>query len=163
MEEFLYSATALKKGIRNQTTQEIEINLQMLRSIILNPAREWLGRPIYVTSGFRHPSVNKAIAGAGVSKISQHMKGEAADITTGNREANVRLFVFIRDFLNFDQLINENNLAWIHVSHVSDCSRANRRQVLEIVDGKTVWHGTATTHRQLRPDWTCFYGKEGEK
>lgn len=162
MEELLYSATALKKGIRNRTTQEIENNLMALRNVILNPAREWLGRPIYVTSGFRHPSVNKAIAGVGVSKTSQHMKGEAADITTGDKAANIRLFVFIRDFLPFDQLICENNLAWIHVSHVSDGSRVNRRQVLEIVDGKTVWNGTTIAHRELHPDWTLLYGKEGE-
>ena len=163
MEEFLYSATALKKGIRNKTTQENELNLQMLRATILNPAREWLGQPIYVTSGFRHPNVNKTIAGAGVSKTSQHMKGEAADITTGDRVANVRLFVFIRDYLAFDQLISENDLQWIHVSHVSDGSRVNRRQVLEITNGLTTWSGTATTHRRLRPDWTVFYGKEDGK
>lgn len=163
MEELLYSETALKKGIRNRTTQEIESNLMTLRNVILNPAREWLGRPIYVTSGFRHPSVNKAIAGTGVSKTSQHMKGEAADITTGDKEANARLFVFIRDHLSFDQLINENNLAWIHVSYTSDSSRHNRYQVLEIVDGKTVWGGSEIFHRQRRPDWKSLCGKEGEK
>lgn len=163
MEELLYSATALKKGIRNQTTQEIENNLMMLRATILNPAREWLGQPIYVTSGFRHPSVNKAIVGTGVSKTSQHMKGEAADITTGDKEANARLFVYIRDCLGFDQLIDENNLAWIHVSYVSDGSRKNRMQVLEIVDGKTVWGGASIVHQQQRPNWPTFCRKEGEK
>lgn len=55
----------------------IEDNLEELATVILEPVRERLGKPIVVNSGFRCPIHNRAVGGA---TASQHMKGEAADL-----------------------------------------------------------------------------------
>lgn len=143
MEELTYSSTALRMGWRNKTTIEVEENLLSLRTMVLNPTREHMGMPIYVTSGFRSVDVNKEIGGA---PKSQHMKGEAADISTLKIHKNIEMFKYIRDNLVFDQLILENEGGWIHVSYVT--RRRNRFQVLEITDGKTLWSGNAAQHRE---------------
>lgn len=84
------------------------------------------GRPITVNSGYRCPALNAAVGG--VVK-SQHLTGEAADITTGSREGNRVLFEKIsRSGVPFDQLIDESGYSWIHISY----SSRNRRQVLHL-------------------------------
>ena len=143
MEELTYSSTALLMGWRNKTTNEVEENLISLRRMVLNPTREHMGMPIYVTSGFRSEDVNKEIGGA---PNSQHMKGEAADISTLKKLKNIEMFRYIRDNLVFDQLILEDGGRWIHVSYVT--GRKNRKQVLEITFGKTLWSGNAAQHRE---------------
>lgn len=146
MEELTYSSTALRMGWRNRTTNEVEENLFLLREMVLNPTREHMGIPIYVTSGFRSVDVNKEIGGA---PQSQHMKGQAADIATRTVSKNIEMFKYIRDNLVFDQLILENEGAWVHVSYVGSVRRRkNRMQVLEITNGKTLWSGNAEQHRE---------------
>ena len=43
----------------------------------LEELREWLGRPVYITSGFRCVDHNRAVGG---SPRSYHIKGRAVDI-----------------------------------------------------------------------------------
>jgi hypothetical protein len=88
--------------------------------------REWYSKPIIVNSGYRCEALNKAIGGA---KSSQHMLGEAADITVGSKEENEKLFDYIKDNLEFDQLINESDFSWVHVSYREG---RLRKQVLEL-------------------------------
>jgi hypothetical protein len=57
------------------------------------------------------------------------MLGEAADITAGNKEENEKLFNYIKDNLEFDQLINESDFSWVHVSYREG---RLRKQVLEL-------------------------------
>ncbi|WP_226387208.1 D-Ala-D-Ala carboxypeptidase family metallohydrolase [Gallalistipes aquisgranensis] len=79
-----------------------------------------------MTSGFRSPRLNEAVNGV---PSSQHVKGEAADITVGNPEDNRKLFELIRTSgLAFDQLIDERNYTWLHVSY----SDNNRKQILHL-------------------------------
>ena len=94
---------------------------------VLQPARNLYAKQIHVTSGFRSFAVNKAVGGA---RHSQHLRGEAADITVKSKEGNKILFELIRDNLCFDQLINEQNYSWIHVSYRSEAE--NRNQVLHL-------------------------------
>ncbi len=89
--------------------------------------RTWWGKPITVNSGYRCPELNAAVKG---SKTSQHMSGQAADIDTGDRQQNKLLFEHIRKNLPFDQLIDESNFAWVHVSYRADGN--NRMQVLKL-------------------------------
>ena len=101
-------------------------NLQRLINNLLDPIREKWGKPIKVNSGFRSDAVNAAINGA---KNSQHKTGEAADITTGNPTDNKRLFEMIASSgLAYDQLIDEKNYQWIHIS----LSTRNRQQILHL-------------------------------
>lgn len=102
--------------------------LKLLAEKVLQPAREILGRPVRVTSGFRSVTTNRLVGGA---KTSQHLKGEAADIQCDN---NQELFDIIKDYLEFDQLIYEHTgptgPAWIHVSYKKE---GNRGQILQAI------------------------------
>lgn len=126
--ELTKSSTAIKKKINNTPTKEIENNLNQLIDNILDPLREAWGQPIIVGSGYRCEALNKAVGGAA---HSQHKLGQAADIHTksDSAEDNKKLFELIKQLkLPFDQLINEYNYNWIHVSY----SPRNRRQILNI-------------------------------
>lgn len=114
IEEMTKSSTAKANGIDNTPSEEGVLKLQKLIQAVLDPLREWYGKPIKVNSGYRCEALNKAIGGA---KSSQHMLGEAADITVGSKEENEKLFDYIKDNLEFDQLINESDFSWVHVSY----------------------------------------------
>lgn len=124
IEEMIKSDTAKAKGIGNTPSQEVIDNLTKLIEAVLDPLREWFGKPITVNSGYRCEALNKAVGG---SKTSDHMTGRAADIDTGSKEENKKLFDYIKDNLEFDQLIDEKDLAWVHVSFREN---NNRKQVL---------------------------------
>ena len=126
--ELIKSTTAQNKGIKNIPSKEEENNLVALVENVLDPLREAYGKPIIVTSGFRCKALNKAVGGA---SNSQHLTGEAADIRTQSdtKEDNKKLFDLIQKLnLPFDQLINEYDFNWIHVSY----SDRNRKQILTI-------------------------------
>lgn len=127
MKELTKSSTADKLGIDNTPTTEASAQLSNLVTHVLDPLREMYGKPITVNSGYRCPKLNAAVGGA---KSSQHMRGEAADITGGSREENKKLFELIRDNLPFDQLLNESDYSWVHVSYVS--TSKNRKQILSL-------------------------------
>lgn len=126
--ELTKSETANKRKINNKPTKEVENCLNQLIDNILDPLREAYGQPIIVSSGYRCPELNKAVGGA---RTSQHTRGQAADIHTksNSKESNKQLFELIKQLkLPFDQLINEYNYSWVHVSY----SNRNRRQILNI-------------------------------
>lgn len=125
--EMVRSDTADRKGINNRLPQELLPAMNALIDNVLDPLREWYGKPIRTNSGYRCPELNAAIGG---SKTSQHVKGEAADIDTGNRQQNKLLFDYIRKNLPFDQLIWEHGGDWVHVSFRADGN--NREQVLSL-------------------------------
>lgn len=138
IEELTASATAKRKGISNKPTADIIIALERLVDNVLDPLREAWGAPIIVTSGYRSPKLNAAVGGA---RGSQHTYGQAADIRTvsDRPEDNRRL----RDLLislniPFDQLIDEFNCDWLHVSYRAS---GNRGQILSAkkVKGKTMY------------------------
>ncbi len=112
---------------RNNEKPASPAALTALVDNVLDPLRTWWGKPITVNSGYRCPELNAAVRG---SKTSQHMKGEAADIDTGDRQQNKLLFEYIRRNLPYDQLIDESNFAWVHVSYRADGN--NRMQVLKL-------------------------------
>lgn len=138
IKELTASATAKRKGIDNRPTQEVTTALVALVENVLDPLRQAYGKPIVVTSGYRSIKLNKAVGGA---SSSQHVKGEAADIrsVSDDPKENKVIFDLIRKLnLPFDQLINEYNYDWVHVSF----SRFKKRgQVLSAVkkNGKTIY------------------------
>lgn len=134
LSEMLYSDTAIKLGIENTATDDIVIKLKILCENVLQPVRNYFNKPVIINSGYRNPILNEAVKG---SKTSQHAKGEAADIEIKGL-SNYDLACWIRDNLNFDQLIleyadnlkNDPNSGWVHVSYVSP--QINRKQCLTI-------------------------------
>ena len=126
IKELCKSSTAQKHCITNLPSEEIEHNLEELVHFILDPLREAYGKPIKVNSGYRCPELNKVVGG---SNTSQHMKGQAADISVGNKLENKQIFNLIQELnLPFDQLIDEKNFSWVHVSY----SKTPRKQILRL-------------------------------
>ncbi len=135
LQEFIHSQTAANLGIDNMPDKKQVDSLQSLCMNVLQEARDVCG-PIFISSGFRCKELNEKIGG---SKTSQHMKGQAADISSRD---NSRLFHHIRQYQYFDQLIwefgDEDQPQWVHVSY--NPFGKNRRQVLRAVkddEGKT--------------------------
>lgn len=127
IEELCHSDTANARGIDNIPTEEVKENLEALIENVLDPVREWYGKPIYVNSGYRCPELNKAVGGV---NNSQHVNGQAADIDVFDEKENKKIFDYIVNYLNFDQCLWENNGAWIHVSYKRE--GGNRKQVLSL-------------------------------
>ncbi len=138
--ELCRSNVADLKGIPNHPNTCHKMNLEKLIVNVLDPVRIKFGNPIYVNSGFRSETLNKVIGGA---KNSQHMKGQAADITAGNPKENKRLWDLFLEMIEsgnieVDQLLNEKPVfqsglgecpSWIHVSYNED---NNRGQILTL-------------------------------
>ncbi len=138
LNELTRSGTAQRRGIDNEPTDAHLDNLQRIVDEILQPMREDLG-PIRVTSGYRSPKLNRAIGG---SSRSQHCKGEAVDIQfwEGGDMDNKVIYDYILDNeIEFDQMINEFDFSWIHISLKE---KGNRNRVLEAYkneEGKTCY------------------------
>ena len=90
IEEMTKSSTATAKHIDNTPNQTAIDNLTKLIEIVLDPLREWYGKPIRVNSGYRCKVLNKAVGSK--AKNSQHLYGEATDITAGSKAENEKLF-----------------------------------------------------------------------
>lgn len=125
--EFVRSDTATNRHIDNTPTTELIENLRALCRNVLEPARVAFGSPIYITSGYRCPALNKAVGG---KPTSQHLRGEAADLQVHGMENLRMLYNVIKSRGVFDQLLYESNGAtkWIHVSYKSN---GNRRQAID--------------------------------
>ena len=127
-EEMLASATARLRNISNIPTDEHLSSLRKLCTDVLQPIRNKYGKPIQVTSGYRSYLLNKAVGGA---KVSQHLKGEAADIICDDNHKlwDIICEMILKGEIKVGQLINEKNLRWIHVS-LPDHSHYN--QILHV-------------------------------
>jgi uncharacterized protein YcbK (DUF882 family) len=129
MEHFtMKELTVTATGLPNEPDEEQTKNLMHLVLEILDPLRTIYGAPIKVNSGFRSPEVNRRVGGV---PNSQHLRGEAVDITAGCPIENRKLFQMIATAgFQFDQLIDEEKYRWIHVSLKRTGS--NRRQILHL-------------------------------
>jgi hypothetical protein len=139
--EVTRSETAKRRGISNMPTPEHIENFKKLAINIFQPIREHFGKPILISSGYRSAELNKAIGG---SLSSQHCSGEAIDIDMdGTDITNAQIFNYIKDNLNFDQMIwefgTDTNPDWVHVSF--SASKPQRKQILvaKKVNGKTTY------------------------
>lgn len=131
--EVMRSETAKRKGISNMPTPEHIENFKLLAENVFQPIREHFGVPIILSSGYRSKELNTAVGGA---LSSQHCTGEAIDIDMdGTTVKNAEVFNYIKDNLNFDQLIwefgTDSNPDWVHVSYES--TGKQRKQILKAV------------------------------
>jgi len=137
--EGVYSRTATRLGIKNNPNAEQMENMIAIAEEVFEPLRAYVGGPIKINSFFRSPELNKAIGG---STKSQHCHGQAIDLDdTFGRCTNAEMFKFIKEHLDFDQIIwefgNDENPDWVHVSYVSPDQ--NRKRCLKAYkeNGKT--------------------------
>ena len=133
--ELCKSQKALRNGIDNTPTDETIIaNLRALAENILQPVRDHYGVPVTPSSCYRCLELNQLI---GSKDTSQHIKGQAADFEVGG-VSNFDLATWIRDNLDFDQLILEHyttgdpSSGWVHCSYVG---AEDREQVLTFSGG----------------------------
>ena len=129
----LRSDTAKRCGITNKPKAEEETevveNLKALCVEVLQPLRDFLGKPVVISSGYRCRELNEKVGGV---SNSQHLTGEAADIRVKDRHELIEIMRFIMDETVFDQLIREKSATgeWVHVSYKRNGN--NRQQVFKL-------------------------------
>jgi hypothetical protein len=141
LSEVTRSESAKRNGISNMPTEAHIENFKLLADKVFEPIRNHFRCPIHISSGYRSAELNKCIGG---SATSQHCSGEAIDIDmdgSSNGVTNKMVFDYIKDTLDFDQLIwefgTDANPDWVHVSYES--SGKQRKQILKAIrtNGKT--------------------------
>ena len=143
IKEGVYSITAKRLGINNNPNAKQLENMVTIAEEVFEPLRAYVGGPIKINSFFRSPKLNRAIGG---SSKSQHCQGQAIDLDdTFGRCTNAEMFEFIKENLDFDQMIwefgNNKNPDWVHVSYVSP--EENRNRCLRAIrDGKKIKYKT---------------------
>lgn len=132
--EVIKSRKAEKLGFNNMPGKKHYENLIVLADLIFRPIREHFDEPIYISSGYRCKKLNKEIKGA---RNSQHCEGQALDFDQDNKNTKVQnadIFYFIKDHLDFDQLIWEfgdtSNPSWVHVSYNNYKADQRRRSLI---------------------------------
>ena len=78
---------------------------------LLEPARQAIGCPIIINSGFRNADVNRRVGGVA---DSQHLQGCAADIRPKDPAQFQRLISLLKACEFTDQLLTGNG--WLHIS-----------------------------------------------
>ena len=137
--EAIRSNTALRLNINNIPNDYEISNMVGIASNVFEPLREYVGGPIKINSMFRSEALNRAIGG---SSRSQHCQGRAIDLDdTFGHKTNAEMFNYIKNNLNFDQLIwefgDDTNPDWVHVSFVSNDENRGRCLKAEKVNGRT--------------------------
>lgn len=118
LSELTYSSMAKANKVDNTPDRWELDNLKKLCNEVLQPIRDKWDDSIFINSGFRNPIVNRLVKG---STSSQHLKGEAADITVGSKSGNKKLFDMILQMIENEeitvgQIIDEKEYSWIHIS-----------------------------------------------
>ena len=133
LSEVIRSESAKRNGISNMPTEAHIANFKLLAEKVFEPIRLNFRCPIIISSAYRSVELNRAVKG---SATSQHCTGEAIDIDmdgTPHAVTNKMVFNYIKEYLEFDQLIYEfgtdENPDWVHVSYES--SGKQRKQVLK--------------------------------
>jgi zinc D-Ala-D-Ala carboxypeptidase len=139
--EAVRSNTALRLNINNIPNDYEISNMVGIASNVFEPLREYVGGPIKINSMFRSEALNRAIGG---SSRSQHCQGRAIDLDdTFGHKTNAEMFNYIKNNLNFDQLIwefgDDTNPDWIHVSFVSNDENRGRVLQAKIINGEKTY------------------------
>jgi len=140
-----------REGVRSNTATRLDIdntpssyqlgNMTAVSHNLFEPLRKWVGGPIKINSFFRSEKLNSAIGG---SRSSQHCQGRAMDIDdTFGYKTNAEMFNYIKQNLNFDQIIwefgTDKNPDWIHVSFVSADENRGKSLKATKINGKTAY------------------------
>ena len=114
MTELIKSDTAVKNKINNIPQQSYILdNLMNLIVYCLQPIRDYIKKPMIITSGYRNERVNALVKG---KSNSQHLKGEAVDFHITGLSINQIIELVKKSGVEYDQLINEYD-EWVHISY----------------------------------------------
>jgi hypothetical protein len=101
----LAELTATSHGkLQDAPSLEVIQNLQHLCIHVLQPLRDAIGRPVYITSGYRSAKLNARVGGV---KNSYHLRGLAADIHVDNEEHAKALFEILKKNQYVDSVLRE--------------------------------------------------------
>lgn len=115
------SETAKKLGLSNTPNETQLANMRLVGQCIFDSVREFINGPLFIWSFFRSREVNNKTKGA--SKTSEHMQGKAIDMDAQiyGGATNKEIFNYIKDNLEFNQLIwefgNDEEPDWVHISY----------------------------------------------
>ena len=128
MSELLKSEIAEKYNISNIPDKQSLDNMLTLIIECLQPIRNFIDKPMIISSGYRSPRLNghPLINGA---QNSQHVTGQAVDFTIKGMTPKQIIEMIKRSGVEYDQVINEHNI-WVHISYNKG---KNRKQVLEVL------------------------------
>lgn len=124
LSEFTRSATAERGGIDNTPDAEHLTNLINLANTLEAVRALFGGAPILISSGYRSPTLNKAVGGVATS---DHANGLAADFIVKGYAVQQAAEKIAASGIRFDQLIKEPG--WVHLG----IGKQMRREVLTLV------------------------------
>ena len=108
--EFVRSGVAIRHNIANTPTRRFGV--------------------IRITSGYRCEELNNMVGG---KPNSQHLLGQAADIHLSNKEVAMKMFNFVAERLDYDQLLFEHRKSdganWLHVSYNAAGNRKIKSEI----------------------------------
>ena len=127
MSELLKSDIAEKYNISNIPDKQSLDNMLTLIIECLQPIRNYINKPMIISSGYRSPRLNghPLINGA---QNSQHVTGQAVDFTIKGMTPKQIIEKIKGSGVEVDQVINEKN-CWVHLSYNKG---KNRNQYFEI-------------------------------
>ena len=128
MSELLKSDIAEKYNISNIPDKQSLDNMLILICECLQPIRNYIDKPMNISSGYRSPRLNGHPLING-SETSQHCKGQAVDFTVKGLTPKQVIEKVIASGVEYDQIINEHNI-WVHISYNKG---KNRKQVFDIL------------------------------
>jgi len=130
LKDMQVSGTAKKHGLDNTPTDSAQAALDDLLRNIINPLKDRVS-DLRISSAYRSPEVNRRVGGAAKS---QHMSGEAADISAPSMRAEGLASLIVDMGLPFDQLIwyDEGRGGHVHVSYTT--RRENSGKTLHAPD-----------------------------
>jgi hypothetical protein len=131
LDEATNSNTAIRNGINNNPDSVTFERMKLVANKCFEPLREWYGKPIKINSFYRSQLLNTKVGG---SATSQHCKGEAIDISAGNKVENRIMYDWlVTNLPEWDQILweygNDIGPDWIHISYKQ---KGNRKQVIRI-------------------------------
>ena len=128
MSELLKSEVAEKYNISNIPDKKSLDNMLTLIIECLQPIRNYINKPMIISSGYRSPRLNGHPLIQGKDN-SQHITGQAVDFTIKGMTPKQIIEKVKASGVEFDQLINEHNI-WVHISYNKG---KNRKQVFDIL------------------------------
>lgn len=140
VEELCNSSYASQNGISNIPNATQRQNLQILINNYIIPLSRMYNGPIAISSGFRGAILNAAVGG---SSTSNHLKGQAVDLSINNSESGARaLWELAQKSIEFDECYLESKTTskgtvwWLHLSYRSE---GNRMKVAYLQNNSVVF------------------------
>lgn len=110
------------------TPEDIVQNLSLGCQMMLEPLRQYLGKPVKINSGWRSIAINRKIGG---SESSDHLLGTAFDIDGGGTLGSDMVYKWFISYGYYRQLIIYPTRHFVHVSY-NHPSKSFKKEAFEL-------------------------------